>query len=182
MSSATPSWTTTRAPESSIWNAASPAVRLGLIGVRAAPIRQAANMTTTSSTRLVSIVATTSPGPTPGGAQHRRGGLDACEELGVGEGEPIVVDARRGRVERSALVGQGGQRRREDHAEQPTDGGRWWLRAAATSLGGSFVRANRGMWRFARTPVRRAPSGAGARRRARSRVRRWGSAGRGGGR
>ena len=118
----------------------------------------------------------------PGGAQHRRGGLDACEELGVGEGEPIIVDARRGRVERSALVGQGGQRRSEDHAEQPTDGGRWWLRAAATSLRGSFVRANREMWRFARTPDRRAPSGAGARRRARSRVRRWGSAGRGGGR
>ncbi len=118
----------------------------------------------------------------PGGAQQRRGGFDAGEELGVGEGEPTVVDARRGRVERSALVGQGGQRRREDHAEQPTDVGRWWLRAAATSLGGSFVRANRGMWRFARTPDRRAPSGAGARRRARSRVRRWGSAGRGGGR
>ena len=53
------------ADESSIWNAASPAVRLGLIGVSAAPTRQAANMTTTSSTRFVNMVATTSPAPTP---------------------------------------------------------------------------------------------------------------------
>ncbi len=121
-------------------------------------------------------------GADPGRAEHRRRSLDAGEESGVGEREPIVVDARCGRVERGALVGEGCQRRREGHEEESKDGSRSWLRAAATNLWGSLVRPDRGTWRFARTPVRRAPSGAGARRRARSRARRSGCAGRGYGR
>ncbi len=123
-SSATPSCTSRRAPESSSWKAASPAVRLGLIGVSAAPIRHAANMTTTSSTRFVSIVADHVARADPDGPQHRRRGPDAGEELGVGECEPIVVDARRDRVARGALVGEGCQRRRQDHEDEPTDGSR----------------------------------------------------------
>ena len=80
-------------PSRSTWNAASPAVRLGLIGVRAAPSRQLANMATTSSTRLASSVATTSPGVDAAAAEGLGRGPDPGGELGVGERQAVVVDA-----------------------------------------------------------------------------------------
>ncbi len=181
-SSTAPSCTSRRAPESSIWNAASPAVRLGLIGVSAAPIRHAANMTTTSSTRLVSIVAITSPGPIPAARS-------IAAVASTRARNSALVSARRS-SSMHAAVGSSAARssgrvasvvvrimRRKLRTER-----RSWLRAAATSLRGSLVRADRGTWRSARTPLRRAPSGAGARRWARSRARRSGCAGRGCGR
>jgi hypothetical protein len=49
------------AAASSIWYRASRAVSAGLTGVTAAPSRHAANMLVTSSTRLGSMIASTSP-------------------------------------------------------------------------------------------------------------------------
>jgi hypothetical protein len=60
-----PALMTSRAPESVSWWAASVAVNAGLTGVAVAPSRQAANSTSTSSTRFGNITATTSPASTP---------------------------------------------------------------------------------------------------------------------
>ena len=58
----TPSSTTSsRAPEASSCRVTSASVRLGLTGVTVAPNRQHANSSTTNSTRLRNLSATTSP-------------------------------------------------------------------------------------------------------------------------
>ena len=59
------SHTTSTAPESSSWWAASASVKVGLIGVTAAPAHHAPKSVMMSSTRLGSMTATMSPGPTP---------------------------------------------------------------------------------------------------------------------
>ena len=62
-------------------------------------------MVMTSSARLVSRVATTSPGATPWPASSGCGGFDAAEELAVGEGGAVVVDARAIRIGGDPAIG-----------------------------------------------------------------------------
>ena len=59
------SHTTSTAPESSSWWAASASVKVGLTGVTAAPAHHAPKSAMTSSTRLGSMTATMSPRLTP---------------------------------------------------------------------------------------------------------------------
>ena len=100
--------TTTFAPASSIWYRASGPVRAGLTGVTAAPSRQAANMLVISSTRLGSMMASTSPRRSPASASRAAAADTVLGETCVVEFLALVGDAGLRGIPRGPFVGYGG--------------------------------------------------------------------------